>query len=306
MAEWIDLLDPDVAELQRLAPRELDRPVLERVLAPPDPEGGTRPVLQGYGDYVFGLLLAPSLVPEQDRLHFQEVDLVITREVVLTVRKTPPEAEPFDPARVREILSVHQQVPAGKIVYHLLDEVAERYLDALDDVDGEVDELEEHLEDWPPERIRDRLSTIRHDLLSIRRTLAPTRDAVRGVVDGTVDVESGMLRREVFPEEVERALGTVLDKLLRATESLEYARDLLATVRDYHATQIATEQNDVVKRLTAIAALLLFPTFIVGVYGQNFEHMPELRWRLGYAFSWGLIVLVTVVQLIFFRRKRWL
>jgi magnesium transporter len=306
VAEWIDLLDPDEAELRRAAPRELDPPVTERLLAPPDTEGRTRPSFRGYGDYVFGVLLVAALDPERDELYFQEVDVVVTRTAALTVRKTPPGAAPFDPARVREVRSIREQVAPGMIVYHLLDELAERYLDLLDDFDGEVDELEEHLEDWPPERIRDRLSTIRHDLLSIRRTLAPTRDAVRGIVDGRVDVDPGMLRREVFPEETERALATVLDKLLRANESLEFARDLLASVRDYHATQIATEQNDVVKKLTAVASLLLFPTFIVGIYGQNFEHMPELRWRLGYAFSWGIIVLVTLVQLYFFRKNRWL
>ena len=98
----------------------------------------------------------------------------------------------------------------------------------------------------------------------------------------------------------------VLDKLGRATESLEFARDLLAGVRDYHATQIATNQNEVTKRLAAGASLLLFPTFIVGVYGQNFDHMPELHWRFGYAFSWGVIVLITVAQLVFFRRMKWL
>jgi magnesium transporter len=246
------------------------------------------------------------LDPERDRLFYQEVDLVITRGAVLTVRKTPAGAKPFNPVRVQEVCAVREQVPPGMVAYHLVDEVAESYLDLLDDIDGEIDELEEHIADWPSERIRRRLAEIRHDLLHVRRTLAPTRDAVRAVVDGRVDIDKGMLRREVFPEEIERAFGGVLDKLLRATESLEFARDLLATVRDYHATEIATEQNDVVKRLTAIASLLLFPTFIVGVYGQNFDHMPELHWRLGYLFSWGVIVVVTIAQLVFFRRKRWL
>jgi magnesium transporter len=304
MAEWIDLLDPDEAQLREHAPRDLDALVLERLLEPADPEGKTRPTLQAYGDYVFGVLLIAVL--ERDHLLYQEVDLVITRAAVLTVRKTPAGAEPFDPVRVQEVCSVREHVPPGTVAYHVVDEVAERYIDLLDDFDGEIDELEEHIEDWPSERIRSRLSAIRHDLLSIRRTLAPTRDAVRGVADGRVDIDRGMLRREIFPEETERAFAGVLDKLMRASESLEFARDLLAAVRDYHATQIATEQNDVVKRLTAIASLLLFPTFIVGVYGQNFDHMPELHWYLGYLFSWGLIVLVTVVQLILFRWKRWL
>jgi magnesium transporter len=306
MAEWIDLLDPDEAQLREHAPRDFDAAVLERLLEAADLEGRALPTLQGHGDYVFGVLLVAVLEPDRDRLYYQEVDLVITRDAVLTVRKTPPGAEPFDPARVQEVCAARERVSPGTVAYHLVDEVAESYLELLDGIDGEIDELEEHIADWPSERIQRRLTAIRHDLLHVRRTLAPTRDAVRGVADGRVDIDRGLLRREVFPEEMERAFAGVLDKLLRATESLEFARDLLGTVRDYHATQIATEQNDVVKRLTAIASLVLIPTFIVGLYGQNFDHMPELHWYLGYLYSWGLIVLVTVVQLVFFRWKRWL
>jgi magnesium transporter len=306
MANWIDLLDPSEEELRRHTPRELEHRALQELLRPADPEGGTRPVLQGHGGYVFGVLLVAILDPDRDYLYYQEVDIVATRDHVLTVRKTPAGEKPFDPGKVQEVCAVHEHVPPGKVVYHLVDEVAERYIDLLDDVDTEIDELEEHIDDWEPERVRIRVSEIRHDLLRIRRTLAPTRDAVRGVVDGRVDIDRGLLRREIFPEEVERAFSGVLDKLLRATESLEFARDLLAAVRDYHATQIATEQNEVTKRLTAIASILLFPTFIVGVYGQNFDHMPELHWHYGYAFSWGVIVVVTLLQLAFFRQKRWL
>jgi magnesium transporter len=308
MAEqhWIDLLDPDEAELRRHAPRELQPRAVEELLRRADPDGNTRPQLQGHGEYVFGVLLVAVLDPDRDRLFYQEVDLVITRETVLTVRKTPSGETPFDPARVQEVCAARESVPPGMVACHLVDEIAERYLDLLDDLDGEIDELEENIDVWPSERTRKRLTDLRHDLLRIRRTLAPTRDAVRGVVDGRVDVDRGMLRREVFPEEAERAFAGVFDKLLRAAESLEFLRDLLAAVRDYHQTQIATEQNDVVKKLAAIASLLLFPTFIVGVYGQNFDHMPELHWYLGYAFSWGVIVLTTVVQLAFFRWKRWI
>jgi magnesium transporter len=305
MAEWIDLLDPDEAEL-RAHVGDLDPGTFEQLLARADPEGNVRPTLRGQGNYVFGVLLSAVLEPEQDRLYYQEIDLVVRRDSVLTVRKTPPEGEPFDLGKVQEVCALHQHIAAGKIVYHLVDEVAERYLNLLDGVDGEIDELEENIDAWPSERLRRRISEIRHDLLHLRRTLAPTRDAVRGLVDGRIDIDPGMLRREVFPEEVERAFQRVLDKLLRATESLEFSRDLLAAVRDYQATQIAYEQNETIRRLTVVASLVLLPTFIVGVYGQNFVHMPELNWRLGYAYSWGVIVLVTIAQLVFFRRKRWI
>lgn len=306
MAEWIDLLDPSEAELRERSPRELQQRALDELLRPAETDGKTHPLLQGHGDYVFGVLLVAVLDRERDRLFYQEVDLVISHDAILTVRKTPPGERPFDPARVEEVCAAREDVRPGVVAYHVLDEISERYLDLVDDVDDEIDELEEGIDVWKPDRVRTRLSEIRHDLLQIRRTLAPTRDAVRGVVDGRVDIDRGMLRREVFPDDVERAFAGVHDKLLRASESVEFTRDLLAAVRDYHATQIANEQNEVVKRLTAIASLLLFPTFIVGVYGQNFDHMPELHWYLGYAFSWGIIVVATVLQLVFFRWRKWL
>ena len=81
---------------------------------------------------------------------------------------------------------------------------------------------------------------------------------------------------------------------------------LLRRVRDYAQARIAHDQNEVMKRLTVLAALFFPATFLVGVWGQNFDHMPELHWRLGYAFSWGVILTITIAQIVYFRRKRWL
>jgi magnesium transporter len=305
VAEWIDLLDPDEAEIRKHAPH-LAHSALTELLRPGDPDGSARPTVQGHGDYVFGILLLAVLDPERDRLYYQEIDIVLSRDSILTVRKTPPGYEPFDLSDVREVCDLKPHLTPGMVAFQLVDEIAERYLDLLDDVDDEIDELEENLDQWDADRTRRRLSEIRHDLLRIRRTLSPTRDAVRSVVDGRVDVDPGLLRHEVFPDDLERAFGGVLDKLLRATESLEYSRDLLAAVRDYQSAQIGIKQNQIVQRLGVIASLLLVPTFIVGVYGQNFDNMPELRWHLGYGFSWGLIILITVLQLAFYRWKKWI
>src|SRR5439155_4545920 len=111
---------------------------------------------------------------------------------------------------------------------------------------------------------------------------------------------------ELFDREVELHFADAYEKLLRASEGLELSRDLLAGVRDYHQAKVANDQNEVMKRLTAIASLLLVPTLIVGIYGQNFRDIPELRWGWGYGWSWSLIVVSTVAQLAFFRWKKWL
>ena len=139
-------------------------------------------------------------------------------------------------------------------------------------------------------------------MLHIRRTLGPTRDAARQIVDGRIALTDG----DLFPRDVVLNVAAAYDKLLRATDGLELSRDLVAGVRDYHQSKVANDQNEVMKRLTVIAALLLVPTFIVGLYGQNFVDIPELRWAWGYGWSWGLIVATTIGQLAFFRWKKWL
>jgi magnesium transporter len=302
VAEWIDLIDPSADELRGKLPRNVNESALNLLLEPAQHDDEPRPTLQGHGDYVFGVFLVAVAVPDEDRLFYQEVEAVVTHDVLLTVSKTPPGEQPYDPRPAQEACRPDDN--AGMMLFRLLDDIAERYLDLVDDLDGEIDELEDNIETAPAAETRNRLSELRHDLLHIRRTLAPTRDAVRRVVDNVVDVETG---QEVFPHEVEVAFNSVYDKLLRAFDGLELSRDLIASVRDYLQAKIANDQNEVMKKLTVIASVLLLPTFIVGLYGQNFRHhFPELRWEFGYAWSWALIILTTLAQLWFYKRKKWI
>src|SRR6266540_4192270 len=144
MAEWIDLIDPTPEELKAKLPREVQESALELLLAPARHADEPRPTLQSHGDYIFGIFLVAVAVPDEDRVFYQEVDVV-----------------------------------------------AEHYLDLVDALDEEIDELEDTVEPAHPAETRARLSELRHDLLHIRRTLAPTRDAVRRVVDNVVEVETG-------------------------------------------------------------------------------------------------------------------
>jgi magnesium transporter len=300
-ARWTDLLDPSSDELRTAVPCKLEETAVDLLLARPEHEDEPRPTLQGHGDYVFGVFLLARAAPEENCVYYQEIGLVLTHDTIVTVRKTPAGRAPLELVQIKEALREHDS--AGMIAYRIVDDIAEEYLDLVDDLDGEIDEREDLVETQPAARTRERISQLRHDLLHIRRTLTPMRDAVRRIVDGSVDVEVG---DEVFPHDVEIAFNGAYDKLLRAFDGLELSRDLLASVRDYHVSKIANDQNEVMKRLTVIAGLSLLPTFVVGLYGQNFVHMPELRWHYGYAYSWGVIVVITILQLAWFRRKNWL
>jgi magnesium transporter len=303
MAEWIDLLDPDEAEVRRAAPAELHPDVVRELIHRPTSDDDLpRPRLEPHGKYIWGVFLAASVDRERDYVYYQEVDVVLTEKTALTVRKTPPGGEePFDPTHLREACA-HEKPLAGTMLFHLVDEVADRYLDLLDDLNSEIDEVEDAIESRSARETRQRISDLRHDVLRIRRTLGPTRDIVRAVADDRIELEKGQL----FPREVDLRFFGAYDKIMRAYESLELSRDLAAGARDYLQAKIANDQNAVMKTLTSIASIILFPTFVVGVYGQNFDHMPELHWYLGYAWSWAIIIVSTVVQFLFFRRKGWI
>ena len=294
---WVDLLDPDEREVRERARVELDPTAVARLVAK---SGERRPTIENFGSYMVGTLLAPVVVTDEDEIFYQEVSFVLTRDELLTIRKTPPGRPPFDHSEARESCR-KGELPAMH-AFHLIDAVAERYIDLTDDVNAEIDEIEDNLDSWSIVRTRDRVVRLRHDLLHLRRVLAPTRDAVRRIVDGRLDLEGEPL----FTREVELHFADVYDKLLRASDALDLARDLLSNVRDAYQTKIAFNQNAVLNRLTIIASLLLLPTFIVGLYGQNFLQMPEYHWGVwGYVWSWGLIVGTTLIQLWYFHRKRW-
>ena len=298
--QWIDLVDPSEDELRAHLPESIHATAIAALLEPHVHDDEPRPRIESHGDYVLGILLLPVEVPKEDRLYYQEIDFVVTRDTLVSVSKTPPGEEPFDPKPAKEACKAHDDV--GMFAFHLVDEVAERYLDLLDALDDEIDELEDMIGEESAQSVGRRLRGIRHDVLGIRRTLSPTRDAVHKIVDGRVELDDD----ELFPRDVEIAFGNAYDKLLRASEALDSSRDSLGGVRDYLQGKIANDQNEVMKRLTLIASLLLVPTFIVGLYGQNFRDIPELHWAFGYWWSWGWILGTTVLQLIFFRWRRWI
>ena len=303
MAEWIDLLDPTEDELREALPARVHDRAREQLLEPARHDDEPRPRLEGHDHYVFGVFLLPIAVREEDRVFYQEIDIIASRERVVTVRKTPERDHPCDLAPAQTSVKQDGDGRSGMIVYRIVDLIAEDFLDLIDALNDEIDELEEGIETWTSTQVRGRISDLRHDLLHVRRTLAPTRDAVRSIVDRRIDVGEGP---ELLPREIELNFSDAYDKLLRAVDGLDLSRDLLASARDYSQAKIANDQNEVVKRLTVIASILLVPTFIVGLYGQNFHHIPELGWSFGYWWSWGWIVFTTALQLAFFRWLGWI
>jgi len=295
---WVDLLDPDEATLRAALPDGVHAASVERILLTGIE---ARPRLEARGNYVFGVLMYP--VPSDAGIDFLEIDVIASPGTFVTVRSGPPGSSIPGIDTVRDHSNRVGESP-GMCLFHLIDQIAEQFLDIIDVYDERIETLEDEISTLAAADVRRRIADYRHDMLHVRRMLTPTRDAARSVLDDRVELDEAAT---LFPRSTELHFADAYDKLLRATDDLDLTRDLLAGVRDYHQAEIANEQNDIVKRLTAIASLLLLPTFIVGLYGQNFiKSMPELRWKYGYQWSWTLIIVTTILQFWYFRRKRWI
>ena len=130
--------------------------------SPPRPAASRDRSSRAHGSYVFGLLVAMRSLPDEDRFEHQEIAFVATPDLLVTVRKTPPGGVAFDPAAVRP--SAASGASAGALIHRLVDDVAETFLEFLDAIYGEIDELEDRIDDWQPSRVRTRMGELRHEL----------------------------------------------------------------------------------------------------------------------------------------------
>ena len=186
---------------------------------------------------------------------------------------------------------------AGELLYSILDAVVDSYFPELDRLSDRIDALEDRVLEGDADRgsLREVLA-IKRRLLELRRILAPMRD-----------VANQLLRRDfdlVGPAAIPY-YQDLYDHLVRVLDQLDVYRDLLATVLDARLTVASNSLNAIMKRLTAFTVILMVPTLIAGIYGMNFDRMPELQWPLGYPFALGLMALAVVAAVGWFRRRGW-
>jgi magnesium transporter len=254
-----------------------------------------RPKIEQYDDYFFCVAYGVSVANE--RLVKHEVAMFISGQYLVTVRKDP--ALDLQPVLVR--WDTHPQTlreGAGALLYMLLDEIVDDYFKAVDALEERSEDVEESvLADSADSDIQSRIFLLKKDLIGLRRIVTPLRD----VLD--------VLQRQIVPVvtmPLEPYYRDVYDHVLRVTDLIETLRDTLSNALDAHLSAVSNRLNEVMKTLTSWAAIILVPTFVAGVYGMNFDHMPELHWRYGYLGAVGVMALSAVLLYRMFKRRRWL
>lgn len=255
-----------------------------------------RPKLDTYADQHMVVVYEATESTGARNGDLSEVHIFLGKSWVLTVNWTA--APMID--EVHERLASHPDSVGdapGEVLYALFDAVVDSYFPELDHLSDRIDALEDQVLESDADRgaLREMLA-IKRRLLDLRRVLAPMRD-----------VANVLLRREtpLVDASITPYFQDLYDHLVRVLDQLDVYRDLLASVLDARLSIASNSLNAIMKRLTAFTVVLMIPTLIAGIYGMNFDFMPELDWLLGYPFALGLMVLAAGAAIVFFRRHSW-
>jgi magnesium transporter len=256
-----------------------------------------RPKLEDYGDHLF--IVLKMLSPENGHVKAEQVSLVITRNVILSFQEHDKPGDCFDPLRVRLRSDASRLRSAGAdfLSYGIVDALVDNYFVVLEQLGDAVEHIEEAATRDPTASGAQSIHVLRRELLVMRRAVWPLRDLV-----------AQLLRREsvLIGEKTAVYLRDVYDHLVQVIDTTEALRDLLSSLLEVELTRTSLRMNETMKALTLIATVFIPLTFIVGVYGMNFEHMPELRWRWAYPALWAIMIALGAGMVIWFKRKRWL
>jgi magnesium transporter len=288
---WVDVEGPTKENIGFLGEEfDFHELALEDCLQPHQ-----RPKIEQYETYFFLVAYGVTAVGEDLREH--EVAAFVGRNYLVTVRKDPV----FDLTEVVRRWEAHSELTregGGYLLYILLDEIVDGYFDILDLYENRTEDIEEQVfGDRPNPQAQTAIFQLKKEMLVFRRSAAPLREVLDVMQRRIVDVVTPAL---------EPYYRDVYDHVLRGTDFIDSIRDLLSSALEAHLAVVSNRLSEIMKHLTSYAAIILVPTLIAGIYGMNFLHMPELRWRYGYAFALGLMLASALALYRMFKRRDWL
>ena len=256
-----------------------------------------RPKIDEYQDYFF--IVAKMLYNKEDgRLENEHISMVLGKDYVLTFQEAGGDV--FDGVRER-ITSAKGKIRsrgADYLVFALLDAIVDNYFVVIEEMSDKIEALEERLFDaQPSDEITFEIQELKRTILRIRRAVFPLRE----VVSRFEKVESNLI-----DDPTRNYIRDLYDHMLQVSENIDIYREMTWGLMDMYMTTINNKMNEVMKVLTIMASIFIPLTFIAGVYGMNFEYMPELAWEYSYFVLWGLMIFIFFGMILYFKKKKWI
>lgn len=297
---WVDVLGLGSEETLRQLGKvfSLHPLVLEDVVNVPQ-----RPKVEDYEDQL--VLITQMVLPKENSVGFytEQVSFVLGKHYLLTVQEEP-ERDCFTPVRdrIRHNKGTIRKHGADYLTYALLDAIIDGFFPVLEAYGEHIEELEEEVVSNPTRRTIEKIYQLRRELLALRRSIWPQRDAINSLIrDGS----------NLVSPEVRIYLRDCYDHAVQVMDIVETYRELASGLMDVYLSSVGNKMNEIMKLLTVISSIFIPLTFIAGIYGMNFNtekspwNMPELNWYLGYPLCLTVMIITASAMIIFFWRRGW-
>ncbi|MGD9141174.1 MAG: magnesium/cobalt transporter CorA [bacterium] len=256
-----------------------------------------RPKVEDFGDLVFVVLMMLYVDKNGAGLSGEQVSLIVGPDFVISFQERPGDV--FEPIRerLRKKKGRVRSMGADYLAYALIDAIVDNYFSIVEWFGDKTEEIENDLITNPTAEMLHAIYGLKRELLFVKKSVWPLREVINSLQRG----ESG-----IFREGTVMYLRDVYDHTIQVIDTVESQRDIMVAMRDTYLSSVSNRMNEVMKVLTIIATIFIPITFVAGIYGMNFEFMPELAWPWGYFGALGLMGAVSMVMVIYFRRKGWL
>lgn len=254
-----------------------------------------RPKLDDMEEYLFVVAKMVYYSSDDDIMKFEQISFVLWKNFVLTFQEDIGDV--FDPVRerLRKGKGRIRKMGSDYLMYTLLDALVDSYFDVLEKISDRIENLEEELMDSPEPETLQIIHNMKRELVFLRRSVWPVREIIGSLEKNELDLISE--KAKIFYRDV-------YDHTIQVIDIIETCRDLVSGMMDLFLSSISNRMNEVMKMLTVIATIFIPLTFIAGIYGMNFEFMPELKWRWGYPSVWAVMIFIVIWMILWFKRKK--
>jgi len=257
-----------------------------------------RPKIENYGEYLYLVLKMLYYDDAANIVSTEQISLIVGQNYVISFQEGI-EGDVFGHVRerLRNEKGRARKLGADYLAYSLVDAIVDNYFAIIEKLGENIEVIEEKLVTNPTTQTLHEIHNLKREMIYLRKAVWPLREVISSLERGETPLIHDATRLY---------LRDVYDHTIQVIDTTETYRDMVSGMLDIYLSSISNRLNAVMKVLTIIATIFMPLTFIAGVYGMNFKHMPELEWRYGYFLIWGVMILIGVFMLIYFRKKKWL
>lgn len=256
-----------------------------------------RPKMEDFEEYVY-IVLKMLHNGKSSQTVTEQISLILGPNYVISFQEGI-EGDVFNSIRerIRTGKGRIRSMGADYLAYSLIDAIVDNYFVIIEKMGERIEDLEDELVKNPITRTVHEIHTLKREMIFLRKAVWPLRELINSLQRG----ESSLIK-----ESTRVYLRDIYDHTIQVIDAIETSRDMLSGMLDIYLSSMSNRMNEIMKFLTIIGTIFIPLTFIVGVYGMNFEHMPELKWRWGYFVLWAVMSGMAVFMLLYFKKKKWL